>query len=77
MIRSCFRVAELSNGFDGSLANDEVTFMILEGAMVVSASLALTIFHPGMAFAGNWVRARYTFRTAKNIEDSDNFVEAK
>ncbi|KAI9731475.1 MAG: hypothetical protein M1835_003523, partial [Candelina submexicana] len=32
-VRSVFRVAELSQGFDGSLANDQVTFMILEGAM--------------------------------------------
>ena len=26
--RSCFRIAELSQGFSGPLANDEVTFMV-------------------------------------------------
>ncbi|KAL8937765.1 MAG: hypothetical protein Q9216_004261, partial [Gyalolechia sp. 2 TL-2023] len=41
-IRSCFRVAELQEGFDGSLANDEITFMILEAAMIAIASIALT-----------------------------------
>ena len=26
--RSCFRIAELSQGFSGPLANDEITFMV-------------------------------------------------
>ncbi|KAL8726140.1 MAG: hypothetical protein Q9166_006897 [cf. Caloplaca sp. 2 TL-2023] len=53
-VRSVFRVAELQGGFDGHLANDEVTFMILEGAMVATASIALTAPHPGMIFGKNW-----------------------
>lgn len=53
-IRSCFRVAELQGGFDGSLANDEITFMILEGAMVSIASIALTVLHPGFVVGTNW-----------------------
>ena len=57
-IRSCFRVAELKGGFGGKLANQEVTFMILEGAMVAIASLALTIAHPGLIFGPFWSLAR-------------------
>ncbi|KAL8790068.1 MAG: hypothetical protein Q9213_000770 [Squamulea squamosa] len=53
-VRSVFRVAELQGGFDGHLANDEITFMILEGAMVGIASIALTLPHPGMVFGMNW-----------------------
>lgn len=53
-VRSIFRVAELSGGFDGSLANNQITFMILEGAMIVSACIALTVGHPGPAFRGLW-----------------------
>lgn len=53
-IRSCFRVAELKDGFGGHLANDEVAFMILEGAMVAVAALALTLVHPGFVFGRNW-----------------------
>lgn len=54
-VRCAFRVGELSNGFDGSLfTKDQVTFMILEGAMIVLASTALTVFHPGLAFSGRW-----------------------
>ncbi|KAL9019841.1 MAG: hypothetical protein Q9185_002890 [Variospora sp. 1 TL-2023] len=53
-IRSCFRVAELQEGFDGRLANDEVTYMVLEGMMIVLASLALTAAHPGFVFGRKW-----------------------
>ncbi|KAL9117753.1 MAG: hypothetical protein Q9187_005708 [Circinaria calcarea] len=51
LIRSSFRVAELSQGFDGELANNEVSFMILEGTMIILACTALTVFHPGPSFA--------------------------
>lgn len=53
-IRSCFRVAELSGGFNGALANDQVTFMILEGMMVSIACIALTVAHPGLIFGRSW-----------------------
>ncbi|KAL8659393.1 MAG: hypothetical protein Q9202_007142 [Teloschistes flavicans] len=53
-VRSVFRVAELCGGFDGSLANDQITFMILEGAMVTIASIAITSVHPGMVLGRTW-----------------------
>ena len=53
-IRSCFRVAELNGGFGGRLANNEVTYMILEGAMVAVAALAMTVVHPGFVFGRYW-----------------------
>lgn len=53
-IRSCFRVAELSQGFNGKLANDQVTFMVLEGMMVSIACIALTVAHPGLIFGKSW-----------------------
>ncbi|KAJ5810977.1 RTA1 domain protein [Penicillium robsamsonii] len=49
-IRSCFRVAELKGGFGSDLANDQVAFMILEGAMIIIACSALTAIHPGVVF---------------------------
>ena len=54
-IRCVFRVAELSKGFSGPLDNQEITYMILEGVMIISAASALTIAHPGYAFSGHWV----------------------
>lgn len=48
MIRSCFRLAELQEGFSGHLANDELLFMILEGPMIIAAVAVLTLWHPGV-----------------------------
>ncbi|RAL17635.1 RTA1 domain-containing protein [Aspergillus homomorphus CBS 101889] len=41
-VRSVFRVAELKGGFHSSLANNQVLFLTLEGAMVAIAVIALT-----------------------------------
>ena len=40
-------MAELRGGFDGKLANEEIPFMILEGALMIVACGCLTVFHPG------------------------------
>jgi hypothetical protein len=62
-IRSVYRVAELSGGFGGSLANDQATFMVLEGPMVIIAVLAMTVFHPGTCFNAHWETAGWTLRS--------------
>ena len=53
-VRSVFRVAELSKGFHGPLDNSEVTYMILEGVMIIITVIVLTVCHPGIAFQGQW-----------------------
>ncbi|KAL4744120.1 RTA1-domain-containing protein [Aspergillus similis] len=59
-IRSVFRVAELSGGFNSHLANDEVAFMVLEGAMISIAAIALSAWgHPGIGFQGRWSDLNY------------------
>lgn len=62
IVRSIFRCAELSEGFDGELANDEVTFMILEAAMIAIAVLCLTFFHPGLVWKAQWHQAVWSTR---------------
>lgn len=62
LIRSCFRAAELWTGFGGSLWNDEVSFMVLDGAMVAIATILLTVFHPGWVFGGLWIETNWTFK---------------
>jgi len=64
-IRSIFRVAELSEGFKSKLANTQISFMILDGTMVIIALLALTIMHPGRAFGKVWNEANFTFLVSK------------
>jgi hypothetical protein len=59
-VRSVFRCAELRAGFHGKLANQQITFMVLEGAMIVSASILLTVFHPGLSFHGRWHDASWS-----------------
>jgi hypothetical protein len=54
LVRSSFRVVELTGGFHGHLWNDEVDFMVLDGAMVACACICLTVWHPGLAFHGRW-----------------------
>ncbi|RHZ67298.1 hypothetical protein CDV55_107863 [Aspergillus turcosus] len=53
-VRSIFRTAELNGGFSSDLANDEVAFMILEGASMVVACGSMSIFHPGLSLKGHW-----------------------
>lgn len=57
--RCIYRVIELQEGFDGSLANDEVAFMILEGPMIIIAMTLVLIWHPGVAFQGRWSDAAW------------------
>ncbi|KAL3464875.1 RTA1 like protein-domain-containing protein [Aspergillus heterothallicus] len=48
-IRCIFRVVELNGGFDSQLANDEIAFMVLEGAMISIMCICMTAMHPGVA----------------------------
>ena len=74
-------MAELQGGFNSALANDQVTFMILEGAMVSIASLALTIMHPGPIFRDFWklayARARLSGHTSLDGVPLEMKVEPK
>lgn len=74
-IRSCYRVAELKQGFNGRLANQEVSFMILEGLMILLALIPLTVLHPGMAFQGSWNQANFKIRASKDKLLSNGAVE--
>lgn len=59
LIRAGFRVAELSGGFAGKLAQKQVLFMVLDGAAVLSACILLMVFHPGVAFAVSGLRRAF------------------
>jgi len=53
-IRSVYRIVELQGGFSGKVANDQASFMVLEGPMIILAVLALTVSHTGRVFDGLW-----------------------
>jgi hypothetical protein len=49
-VRSIYRVAELSDGWDSKLATTEIYVMILDGLMISLACLFLTILTPGFVY---------------------------
>jgi hypothetical protein len=68
LTRSCFRVAELAKGFGSKLANEEIPFMILEGAMIILATSSMTIFHPGWVFGMKWKDAGWTWKKTRGAD---------
>lgn len=83
-IRSVYRVAELQQGFNGPIANNQVSFMILEGPMIFLAVLAMTVLHPGIAFGHNlrsaaWsiTQSRKTAFVTTSHYMEDNFLQQK
>ncbi|TGO21491.1 hypothetical protein BPAE_0216g00030 [Botrytis paeoniae] len=69
LIRSIFRVAELAKGLQSKLANEEIPFMILEGAFMISATTIMTIFHPGLIIRGKWKESGWELKGWKNEQD--------
>ncbi|KAJ3497179.1 hypothetical protein NLG97_g2096 [Lecanicillium saksenae] len=62
-IRCCWRVAELSDGFNGRLASEEGIFIALDSIPMVIMSFGLTILHPQYWFAKN--SKEYALRSVK------------
>ncbi|KAG4258106.1 hypothetical protein FPRO03_03061 [Fusarium proliferatum] len=52
-VRSCWRCAELSGGFNGPLASMEGVFFTLDSVPMIIMTVTLTVFHPEL-----WLRAR-------------------
>ncbi|CAK7229118.1 hypothetical protein SCUCBS95973_007112 [Sporothrix curviconia] len=49
-IRSCWRAAELSGGFNGPLASQERVFIALDSIPILIMSVLLIVLHPGFWF---------------------------
>jgi hypothetical protein len=76
LIRTCFRVAELHDGYGGSLANDEVLYTILEPVMMTIAVLASTIGHPGPILGAVWQANGFQLRKQKMPQFIEEKVES-
>ncbi|CCF47037.1 RTA1 like protein [Colletotrichum higginsianum] len=50
MIRCVYRVAEMAGGWGNHIMQDEVSFMVLDGSLVLVCVTLLTVFHPGLYF---------------------------
>jgi len=74
--RCVFRVAELQGGFRGKLANEQITFMILEGTMIIIAEISMTLFHPGLSFHGHWLDAQFPWRPFRTLWRKESVVRS-
>jgi hypothetical protein len=70
-VRTVFRAIELSEGFGGKLVNNQLQFMILDGAMVIIASICMTVMHPGFGFEKRWNEAKFSFFDDKAGSDQE------
>lgn len=50
LARCAYRVAELKDGYNGTLIREEIPFIILEGVVIVLAAICLFFGHPGLVF---------------------------
>ncbi|KAI1502621.1 RTA1 like protein-domain-containing protein [Biscogniauxia marginata] len=54
VLRTAYRIVEVAEGFESSIAQDEVIFLVLDGAMVLVATILLLAFFPARAFGQSW-----------------------
>ncbi|KAI9832696.1 MAG: hypothetical protein M1838_005634 [Thelocarpon superellum] len=55
LIRCCYRIDELSDGYNGPLISNQGLFIALEGSMIIVAAFALNVAHPGPVFGKDQV----------------------
>ena len=48
--RCCYRIGEMAGGWGNPVMQNQTYFIVLDGVMVLTASLCLTILHPGYCF---------------------------
>ncbi|KAI9052363.1 hypothetical protein LZ554_003713 [Drepanopeziza brunnea f. sp. 'monogermtubi'] len=78
LVRSAYRIQELSKGFVPPEANAEVLFMILEGAMIGLASLLLVLVHPGPVFGpAAWKATSFFSKQPSRAEKLDHHSAAE
>ncbi|KAK0655917.1 RTA1 like protein-domain-containing protein [Cercophora newfieldiana] len=68
--RSVFRVAELSNGWDGPLMKRQDLFIGFEGVMIIVACLVLNVFHPSICFKDMMVSEGGFWKKKKKVIDA-------
>jgi len=52
-IRSIYRLVELTDGWSGTIITTEVYFNVLDGAMILGATIILNFCHPGYLLPDN------------------------
>ncbi|KAI0005231.1 RTA1 like protein-domain-containing protein [Xylariaceae sp. FL0662B] len=55
-IRTAYRVIAIAEGFGSSLEQNETLFLVLDGAMVLIATVILLAFYPSRIFGQSWLQ---------------------
>lgn len=75
--RCVYRLAELSEGWEGNLITHEWYFIILDAVMMSIATICMTVFHPGFAFQGRTesvpIAKTHKFGKSKKIDSETPF----
>lgn len=76
IVRCCYRLAELHQGWRGFLITHEWYFIILDSLMVTLATVIMTIFHPGFAFKGRHLSIPVTHGRVdpETVESTDSHI---
>uniref|UniRef100_A0A060TAK6 Sphingoid long-chain base transporter RSB1 n=1 Tax=Blastobotrys adeninivorans TaxID=409370 RepID=A0A060TAK6_BLAAD len=78
-IRCVYRVAELSEGWNGYLIVTERYFLVLDGLFVFLGTLSLTIIHPGFALGRGVIPVdglhtkKYVAQNSQRLEGNPDF----
>ncbi|KAF2430805.1 RTA1 like protein family [Tothia fuscella] len=73
--RSIYRVAELSEGWNGHLISTQRYFIGLEGAIVAAGILSLNAFHPGICFQEGYKEKKTWFARKSKASVSETSQE--
>ncbi|KAH7329366.1 RTA1 like protein-domain-containing protein [Stachybotrys elegans] len=76
LARCCYRVAELREGYSGELMRHEIPFIIMEGVVIVLASISLFFGHPGLVFKDK-VASRSKLSGSDSVEAGFNMEQPK
>ncbi|ETW76316.1 lipid-translocating exporter [Heterobasidion irregulare TC 32-1] len=68
LIRSIYRLIELSDGWNGRIISTQVYFNVLDGGMVILATYTLNFFHPGFLLRPEHKGHEYTSETTLPLE---------
>ncbi|KAH9900223.1 RTA1 like protein-domain-containing protein [Xylariomycetidae sp. FL2044] len=65
VLRTAFRIVAVAEGFDSQVAQDEVLVQVLDGVMILLATITLLVFFPARAFGQCWsqISARHLTQT--------------
>ncbi|KAI0194470.1 RTA1 like protein [Xylaria flabelliformis] len=75
LVRCAYRVAELSEGYRGTLFHDQGLFIGLEGVLIVLAVVALITGHPGFVFNGDRMNVKKAYSPVMDPSGTESGIE--